>query len=125
MTTTPPYTDDDLRAEAAQQHYTATTDPDFMGIGEQMTDETWRSLSEDDFDAAQRAIGDLLGKAADVSEWAVNLGADGLEPSSNVLGIEAGETPLVRIHFAFHADMPEDARRELVMRLGAAMADLG
>jgi hypothetical protein len=54
----------------------------------------------------------------------VNLGADDLEPSSNVLGVEAGETPLVRIHFAFHTDMPEDARRQFVMRLGAAMADL-
>ncbi|MDX2628616.1 hypothetical protein QBA57_28750 [Streptomyces scabiei] len=31
-----PYTDDDLRAEAARQHVALTEDPDFMGVGEQM-----------------------------------------------------------------------------------------
>jgi hypothetical protein len=140
-----PYTDADLRHEAARQLAALAEDPDFMGVGEAMemsvvpsTEQpgvigggrSWDSVlreNADDFErfeAAQRKIHDLIRGAAEISEWAVNLGADGLEPSSNVLGIEAGETPLVRIHFAFHTDMPEGARRELVMQLGAAMRDL-
>jgi hypothetical protein len=143
-----PYTEADLRSEAANQHAELTTDPDFVGVGESMQDtyvpstvtepdpgqetgSTWGELlpyeadGGDAFNAVQRKIHDLINGAADVSEWAVNLGADGLEPSSNVLGMEAGDTPIVRIHFAFHADMSEDARNQFVMRLGAAMADHG
>jgi hypothetical protein len=140
-----PYTDADLRTEAARQLANLSEDPDFMGVGEAMetnivpsTEEpdvigggrSWDSVlreNADDFErfeTAQRKIHDLITGAAEISEWAINLGADDLEPSSNVLGVEAGETPLVRIHFAFHTDMPEDARRQFVMRLGAAMADL-
>lgn len=132
MTADRPYTDDDLRAEAARQLALSAEDPDFMGISERMEgskipsrdDVQWDQLGDHDFDTAQRAIDDLLNKAADLSKWAVDLGVDGLEPSPNVLGIEAGETPLVRVHFAFNTEMPEDARRELVMHLGAAMRDL-
>jgi len=79
-----PYTDADLRLEAAAQHHAATTDPDFGGIGEQMTDDVWRNLSDDDFDIAQRAIDDLLSNAADTSEWAVNLGAFGLHKTTEL-----------------------------------------
>ena len=39
-----PYTDDDLRAEAARQHAALTEDPDFMGVGEQMQDQEIESL---------------------------------------------------------------------------------
>lgn len=130
-----PYTDNDLRAEAARQHYTATTDPDFMGIGEQMEDSTvtstedgetgltWHELlvpeggdSYEAYGEAQRAIDDLLGKAADVSEWAVNLGADGLEPDDRV--VTAGENR-VRVHFAFAADISEADRADIVSQFAA------
>ncbi|MGV2914464.1 hypothetical protein [Streptomyces alfalfae] len=36
MTETP-YTDDDLRTEAARQHASLTDDPDFVGVGEAAT----------------------------------------------------------------------------------------
>lgn len=76
-----PYTDADLYAEAARQHAVLTEDPDFMGVGEQMDgDATWGRLSEDDFELAQNRIADLIGDAADVSKWAVQLGAAGLTP---------------------------------------------
>lgn len=117
-----PYTDDDLRTEAAAQHYTATTDPDFMGIGEQMDDETWRNLNEDDFDTAVRAVDKLLGSAADVSRWAIDLGADGLEPSDeHVISLGADDEPIARIHFAFEPGMPDDMRTALVEGIGAAL----
>ncbi|MFI1728224.1 hypothetical protein ACH40E_03080 [Streptomyces acidicola] len=138
-----PYTDDDLRHEAARQHKNLTEDPDFMGIGEGMdgtpipstvvdlepdTSEplemsrTWDQLGEDDFDAAQRAIDDLLTNAADVSEWAVNLGADGLEPIDAQLTADTGDRPLFRIHFAVRPDMPDDMRTALVEGLAVEIA---
>lgn len=126
-----PYTDDDLRAEAARQLKNAGEDPDFGGIGEQMEghkipsrdDVQWDQLGEDDFDTAKRDIDDLLGKAADVSEWAIQLGADGLEPSPNALTVDGDDTPLVRMHLAFHPDMDEHARASFTAALGRAIAD--
>lgn len=102
-----PYTDADLRTEAASQYHAATRDRDFMGIGEQMTDGIWRDLGVNDWDAARDKIGTLLTNAADVSEWAVALGAAELEPDGRALNPEPG----VRIHFAFGPDVPEDVQR--------------
>jgi hypothetical protein len=137
------YTDDDLRTEAARQHYVATIDPDFMGIGEQMdgrfinstlvdpdpeqgtqpiTGRKWDDLPPEEFGKAQRAIDDLLGKAADVSDWAINLGADDLEPSADhVITIGATDKPIARIHFAFEPGMPDEMRTALVQGVGQAI----
>ena len=132
------YTDDDLRAEAARQLSSMTEDPDFMGIGEQMdgmlidstvvqpdhddTGTTWDELSEDDFAAARDAISELIEGAADTARWAVNLGADGLVPSTDhILTLSADGKPIVRVHFAFEPDMPEDMRTALVQGLGDAI----
>lgn len=148
MTTDRPYTDDDLRAEAARQHHTATTDPDFMGIGEQMEDSivastedgdtglTWHELlvpegggSYEAYGEAQNAINDLLSKAADVSEWAINLGADGLEPDGHTFqlgaqgtGSDDPEMPFVRMHFAFHPEATDAERDRFVMQLTKIIA---
>lgn len=120
-----PYTDDDLRSEAAAQHHTASSDHDFMGIGEQMQgDDPWQSLSRDDFDAAQDAIDALLANAADVSEWAIDLGADGLEPSDeHAITVNGDGKPIARIHFAFEPGMPDRMRTALVEGIGEAIAD--
>lgn len=136
-----PYTDEDLRAEAACQHYTATTDPDFMGIGERMDGSpiestfygafgqrhedgrTWEQLDSDDFDAAQRAIDELLDTAADVSSWAVDLGADGLEPEDHSITVRGDGRPIARIHFAFEPGMPDEMRAALVEDIGEAIND--
>ncbi|MFJ8785002.1 hypothetical protein [Streptomyces sp. NPDC102476] len=147
-----PYTAVDLRAEAARQHATLTEDPDFMGVGEMMQDSeveslapqhngqdingqpndadgvTWSQLlppEADDceaYDLAQNRIYDLINGAADVSEWAVNLGADGLEPSDeHVITLDVGGRPIVRIHFAFEPDMDGDMRTALVEGIGQAI----
>ena len=138
--TDPAYTDADLRTEAARQHAVLTEDPDFMGVGEQMedavvestedgTDLTWAQLLVPDgvtyeaFDEPQRKIHDLISHAADVSEWAVNLGADGLEPDGHVLTVGASGRPIARIHFAFEPDMPDDMRTALVEGIGQAITD--
>jgi hypothetical protein len=142
-----PYTDEDLRAEAARQHATLTEDPDFVGVGEQMQDTEIDSLlppeeadgaegphwdellDEDQFDEAQRKIHHLISHAADVSEWAVNLGADGLQPDGHTLQLgakEAGdddsEQPFVRMHFAFHPDATDAERDRFVMELSKVIA---
>ncbi|GHA95257.1 hypothetical protein GCM10010330_56760 [Streptomyces tendae] len=145
-----PYTDTDLRAEAARQHATLTEDPDFMGVGEQMeaawvpsvettedgSGRTWKQLlvvedeTGDDedyaaYDEAQRKIHALIRGAADVSEWAVNLGADGLEPSTeHEITLNAGR-PIARIHFAFEPSMPEEMRTDLVEGIGDAINEAG
>lgn len=139
-----PYTDDDLRTEAARQHATFTEDPDFMGVGEQMEDAlvahtdltedgetslTWQELlvpegggSWETFGEAQRKIHCLITGAADVSEWAINLGADGLQPSDeHVITLNGDSKPIARIHFAFAPDMPEEMRTALVQGIGQAI----
>lgn len=138
-----PYTDEDLRAEAARQHVALTEDPDFMGIGEQMQDTEIESLippeeadgaegthwdellDEDQFNEAQRQIHDLINGAADVSEWAINLGADGLEPSGeHLITVSADngvERPIARIHFAFEPGMPEEMRTAFVQGIGQSI----
>lgn len=140
-----PYTDEDLRAEAARQHATLTEDPDFMGIGEGMEDHyvestvidedpdfapegsTWSELlpyNHDDgnaYNAAQRKIHALITGAADVSMWAVELGADGLEPSKSCISVHGDEKPIFRMHFAFHPDMPVSMRVAFVEGIGSAL----
>lgn len=125
-----PYTDDDLRAEAARQHASLTEDPEFMCVGERMEDQevtpggnvTWGDFCETTYAAAQRRIADLISHAADVSAWAVKLGADGLEPDEHQIGFNAGDKPIVRIHFAFAPDLSDEAREGLVVGLGEAAA---
>jgi hypothetical protein len=125
-----PYTDEDLRTEAARQMLLSVEDPDFMGIGERMEwapipsrpDDHWDDLDREDFDKAQRAIDDLLGKAADVSEWAIGLGADGLEPSDeHVITLSGDDKQIARIHFAFEPGMDDDMRTALVQGIGQTL----
>lgn len=130
-----PYTDADLRHEAASQHAALTEDPDFGSVGEGMQDayvgstlngddgHTWAELlpyeadGGEAYNAAQRKIHDLV-SGADVSEWAVNLGADALEPDPRAL--DAGKSR-VRIHFAFAPDISDDDRADLISQFAAFM----
>lgn len=136
-----PYTDRDLRSEAARQHAGATEDVDFMGVGEQMQDAEIESklppaeadgaagphwdelLDEDQFDEAQRKIHKLICRAADVSGWAVDLGADGLEPEDHTLTVDGDGKPLARLHFAFHPDLDHRARVSFLSGVAKALAN--
>lgn len=115
-----PYTDADLRAEAASCLNALSVLPTVQDIQRSLpgtyidshrTDDggaTWDDLL--DSDGMGTAIGKihaLIDGAADVSEWAVNLGADNLCPAAEALNPEAG----VRIHFAFDPTVPEDVQR--------------
>lgn len=134
-----PYTDDDLRAEAARQHSLSLEDADFMGISERMQGAEiesllppeeadgaegmhWDDLPPEDFDAAQRSIDGLLTSAADVSAWAVAMGADGLEPSEDTLSLKGDDQTIVRVHFAFAPGMPAEVRESFVTGVSGAIA---
>ena len=136
-----PYTDADLRAEAARQHAELTEDPDYSDVGNGMWDEVvpstgdglggsnWGRLLDQEADdnaaysEAQRRIYGLITGAADVSEWAVNLGADNLQPTAHLIEIEGPDGGVaVRLHFAFDPDMPGGIRDEVVNDLVRAIA---
>lgn len=127
MTETP-YTDDDLRAEAARQIKYTLDNLDTDGLLDASTYELghggrWEQLAEGDWRDALRRVDELVEGAADVSEWAVNLGADGLEPSAaHEITIDAGR-PIARVLFAFEPGMPEEMRTALVEGLSHALDD--
>lgn len=139
--TTRPYTTADLRHEAARQ-LAAAADPGFTGVGERMRGariastvvdpdapvtsrdggHTWDMLAREDWEAAQRAVAVLLDEAADVSDWAIALGADGLEPSGHHFDV-GGDGKPVRVHLAFAEDMPEKARAGVAVMLAQLAAE--
>jgi hypothetical protein len=130
-----PYTDDDLRAEAglaldALVHLPTVEEivtslrqsyiPHLHADGDLVT---WGGLLEEGgLTEAALQIRDRMAPAAPVGKWAIDLGADGLQPSNDhILTLNAGERPIVRIHFAFEPDMDEDMRTALVQGLGDAI----
>ncbi|WP_405479974.1 hypothetical protein [Streptomyces anulatus] len=118
-----PYTDEDLQAEAARQIKYTLDNVETDGLLEASTYDLgngrrWEELPEGDWREALRSIDELVEGAADVSEWAVNLGADGLEPDSRAL--DAGERR-VRVHLAFAPDISDDDRADLVGQFAAFM----
>ncbi len=132
MTETP-YTDDDLRTEAGlalsalvhlptvEEIATSLRDsyvPHLHADGDQTT---WGDLLDHDgLTEAARQIHELMIPAAPVGEWAVRLGADGLEPSTeHAIALDAGTRPIARIHFAFEPDMPKEMRISFVEGVGA------
>ncbi|MFB4424833.1 hypothetical protein C5F59_027605 [Streptomyces sp. QL37] len=131
-----PYTPADLIAEAARQHATLAEDPDFMGVGEAMEDQpcpatdeagpglhTWGDLANDEYTEAQNKIHDLITGAADVSAWAVQLGADNLQPEDHTLTVDGDGQPLVRLHVAFAPALDNGARQAFMLGLGQTLAD--
>jgi hypothetical protein len=136
----PPYTEDDLRAEAARQHASLTADPDFIGVSEMMEGEVipstmtdigfvegeqyelcqgWHQLAPEHFEAAHRSVSDLLDKVINVSEYAIDCGAEGLVPTEHrlVRGVETGV-----VCAAFHISL--DPHLELDQRAYDEIADI-
>lgn len=122
-----PYTDEDLRTEAAREIKYTLDNIDTDGLLESSPHELgdgsrWEQLSEEDWREALRQVDDLVEGAADVSEWAVNLGADGLEPSDeHLITVNGDDKPIIRILFAFEPGMPEEMRTAFVQGIGQAI----
>ncbi|SFD13095.1 hypothetical protein [Streptomyces aidingensis] len=140
MTDTPPpaYTRADLIAEAARQHKASTEDPDWTDIGEAMEGQpitpadyppgvipaTWDDLDPDAREDAQAAINKLICGAADTSEWAVNLGAAGLEPYRSIGYRVTTGGWAAAVHLAVDPGYPEEKRAELLAELTTAFSDV-
>ncbi|MFE0765421.1 hypothetical protein [Streptomyces smyrnaeus] len=58
---------------------------------------------------------------ADVTVWAARLDADRLQPDAHSLTWTAGPQPIVRVHFAFHEGLDDEARDYLVQAVGEAL----
>ncbi|MET7933445.1 hypothetical protein [Streptomyces sp. NPDC005322] len=138
MTTDRPYTDDDLRTEAAICHLALSSAPTVDDIRRHLPDAfveshrdedsgpeaTWSAVvGETGLASVAERVHTLIEGAADVSEWAINLGADGLEPDEHSITLGAAEKPIARIHFAFEPGMPDEMRTALVEGIGEAIAD--
>jgi hypothetical protein len=140
MTNDRPYTNADLRTEAARQHHLLTSQPTAREVLGRMLDAPVQSTRSEhdedgmtwdaavncaDLDEPTTAVTDLIRDAANVSQWAVSLGADGLVPSTeHEITLNAGR-PIARIHFAFEPDMPEEMRNDLVAGIGDAINEAG
>ncbi|MEV0556288.1 hypothetical protein AB0I27_22900 [Streptomyces sp. NPDC050597] len=115
-----PYTDADLRAVAARLHAGAARDADER-IRPAVQRQWGADLDIDQIDEACDEVTSILDRTANTSEWAINLGADGLEPSSDVINLDNPHGPFVRLHFAFHPDMAEEARQRFVLGVREAL----
>ena len=115
-----PYTDTDLRTHAARLHAGAANDADER-IRPSVQRRWGSELDADQIDEVCDEVTDLLDRTANLSRWAVNLGADSLQPDAHQLTWSAGEQPIVRVHFAFHAGMSDEARDYLVTAVGEAL----
>lgn len=80
-----PYTDADLRHEAARQYAEILRSPDRAEVGDEMQGKPisstagdkpvrWHELSGDDFHDACNEVHQLLDSAVDVSAWSIRLG---------------------------------------------------
>ncbi|MEV8477859.1 hypothetical protein [Streptomyces sp. NPDC051173] len=130
-----PYTIEDLRTEAASQHAELAKNPGFMGVGESMDldivastepggGRTWFELlpEHSEYNTAQEKIHGLVDGAADISRWAVDLGADGLVPEAAAVTYSSKGKPVVRLHLAFHPDTAPAHRAVLMAQLTQVMA---
>lgn len=136
---TPPlYTDQDIRSEAAHCLLALISLPTVDDIlrwlpgayvdsyrEDDGSGQTWGDvLDNEGLAAVARQIHELVTAVMPLPFWAVNLHADGLEPSDeHVITLGADDKPIARIHFAFEPDMDEDTRRAVISRVGEVLAD--
>lgn len=60
--------------------------------------------------------------AADLTAWAEQLATDQLHPTEHQFSVHADDRPIVRVHFAFAADVPDDARTDFVVTVAEVAA---
>jgi hypothetical protein len=129
-----PYTDDDLRTEAARQYAEALRSPDLLEVGDEMQGQpipstvvdlepdtgeplemsrTWGQLSGDDFHDARNEIHELLDSAPDVSRWAVRLGTCYLRQTTE-LAWGHGDAWDLAVQVAHRPGISDDLHQALV-----------
>lgn len=126
-----PYTDDDLRAEAARQYAEVLTAPDKTEVRDEMHtapipsrrhDETvrWGQLSANDFHAASSEVYELLDDAPDLSCWAIDLAASVLTHTTQLAWGHNTNWHLA-VQLAHRRSVPADLHNELVTAIRHAV----
>ncbi|KAB1146771.1 hypothetical protein F7R91_14420 [Streptomyces luteolifulvus] len=124
---THPYTDDDLRAEAARQ-LRAAVDPEEIGESTVIEghkipsrgDFQWDQLDDTDFTEADRGISELVEDAVDMSRWSVDLGASYLKHVTNLVWGHGTNWDLA-VQVAHRPGLKDDFHDELVTAVRRAI----
>jgi hypothetical protein len=125
---TTPYTDDDVRAEAARQ-LRAAVDPELMGESLQFEghkipsrgDFQWDQLDEEDFHNADREICELVEDAVDLSAWSVNLGARHLKTTTELAWGRGGDAWDLAVQIAHRPGLSTELRDALASAIRGAV----
>jgi len=118
------WTPEQITAHATWLRKTHGDDVETLSITETADDHgvNITDFTGEDWDAYIEAVEKVLRSAPDLTEWAIDLGAAGLEPSDeHVITLDADDKPIARIHFAFEPGMDDDMRTALVQGIGQAI----
>jgi len=127
---TAPYTDDDLRAEAARQYAEVLRAPDRLEVGDEMQGQPvpsrsgsvrWGELSDDDFHDAGNEVHELLDSAVDMSAWSVNLGARYLKTTTELAWGRGGDAWDLAVQIAHRPGLSTELRDALTGAIRGAV----
>ncbi|MFJ4785074.1 hypothetical protein [Streptomyces sp. NPDC088794] len=127
---TTPYTDDDLRTEAARQYAEVLRAPDRLEVGDEMRDQPvpsqngsvrWGQLSCDDFHDARNEVHELLDSAVDMSAWSVNLGARHLKTTTELAWGRGGDAWDLAVQIAHRPGLSTELRDALTTAIRGAV----
>lgn len=123
-----PYTDEDLRAEAADQLRAAIADANLTESlafeGHKIPsrgDTQWDQLGDDDFHEADREIGEFVEYAVDVARWSVDLGACGLKRTNELAWGRGGNAWDLAIQIAHRPGLSDGLRTAITSAVRAAV----
>lgn len=101
-------------------------------IAKHLPNEGWSALTASQQMMVEIEVLKAARRAAALDYWAVQMGLEGLEPSSDAVNVEAvfdegtqdeRELTLVRVHVAFHPVMEADKRRGFILELGSLIKE--
>jgi hypothetical protein len=127
---TAPYTDDDLRREAARQYAEVLRAPDRLEVGDEIQGQPipsrsgsvrWGALSDDDFHDANREVHELLDSAVDMSAWSVNLGARYLKTTTELAWGRGGDAWDLAVQIAHRPGLSTELRDALTTAVRGAV----
>ncbi|MET9073925.1 hypothetical protein ABZX95_17495 [Streptomyces sp. NPDC004232] len=129
-----PYTEDDLRTEAARQYAEVLRSPDWLEVQGEMQGTPipstttgqvvrWHELPGDDYHDAVNAVQELLEDAPDLSRWAVDLGACCLTKTTN-LAWGHGDNWALAVQIAHRRGVDDELHTALVDAVRAAVRSI-
>lgn len=110
------YTEEDVRVEAARQYKEILSDADSLSVMERMADRSpWGPLEEDALADAEEKVSSEMKRAADLSRWAVDMGAEALVPAADEVTIRDNTgRAIMRVHFAFEPELTRESQTSVM-----------